>query len=166
MSSIVSVRGATRDYQQGELTVKALQGVDIDIEEGEFTVLMGPSGSGKTTLLNLIGGLDEPSSGSVVVDGSDLARMSSGERSKLRLHRLGFVFQSYNLIPVLSAYENVEFVLLMAGMGAEERRERVLQTLKDVGLEGMDSARRIVTLVDGKVASDVDQDGEPPTEQV
>jgi putative ABC transport system ATP-binding protein len=237
MSTIVSVRGAARDYQQGELTVKALRGVDLDISAGEFTVLMGPSGSGKTTLLNLIGGLDEPSGGSIVVDGSDLASMSSGERSRLRLNRLGFVFQSYNLIPVLSAYENVEFVLLMAGMDADERRQRVLQTLKDVGLEGMedrrpnqlsggqqqrvavaraiasrpalvladeptanldsktghalielmrrlndeqgvtfvfathdpkvmDSARRIVTLVDGRIASDVDQDGEPPTEQV
>ena len=237
MSAIVSVRGAARNYEQGELTVKALRGVDLDIDSGEFTVLMGPSGSGKTTLLNLIGGLDEPSGGSIVVDGQDLAQMSSSGRSKLRLHRLGFVFQSYNLIPVLTAYENVEFVLLMAGMDGEERDKRVRQTLKDVGLEGMedrrpnqlsggqqqrvavaraiagqpalvladeptanlesktgselielmkrlnedkgitfvfathdpkvmDSARRIVTLVDGEIASDVEQDGEPPTEQV
>ncbi|HJN74205.1 MAG TPA: ABC transporter ATP-binding protein [Myxococcota bacterium] len=139
--SIVSVRGATRDYTQGEHTVHALRGVDLDVESGEFTVLMGPSGSGKTTLLNLIGGLDEPSGGTIQVEGKDLAAMTGGERSRLRLKRLGFVFQAYNLIPVLSAFENVEFVLEMAGMPAAERRERVMETLASVGLAGMEHRR-------------------------
>jgi len=139
--SIVQVRGASRDYAQGEHTVHALRGVDLDIESGEFTVLMGPSGSGKTTLLNLIGGLDEPTAGSIEVEGRDLATMSGGERSKMRLSRLGFVFQAYNLIPVLSAAENVEFVLEMAGMPAAERRERVMSTLASVGLAGMADRR-------------------------
>ncbi|MCB9673516.1 MAG: ABC transporter ATP-binding protein [Alphaproteobacteria bacterium] len=139
--SIVSVRNLQRTYQQGTITVKALNGVDLDIDSGEFTVLMGPSGSGKTTLLNCIGGLDTPSSGSVVIDGTELGKLTKGELSDLRLHKLGFVFQSYNLIPVLSAYENAEFVLLLQGVPPKERRERVMQTLKDVGLEGMEHRR-------------------------
>jgi putative ABC transport system ATP-binding protein len=139
--SIVSVRDLTREYQQGTHTVHALRGVDLDIEPGEFTVLMGPSGSGKTTLLNIIGALDEPSSGSVIIDGEKLGAMSSGARSDLRLERLGFVFQSYNLIPVLSAYENAEFVLMLRGMGKSERRQRVMETLQAVGLEGMEHRR-------------------------
>lgn len=138
---IASVRGVTRDYQQGQLTVRALRGVDLDIGRGEFTALMGPSGSGKTTLLNLIGGLDVPTSGSVSVDGRSLDQMSPRELSDLRRDRIGFVFQSYNLIPVLSAYENAEFVLLLQGRPADERRERVMRTLKDVGLEGMEHRR-------------------------
>ncbi len=139
--SIVSVRGLTREYQQGKITVKALQGVDLDIEEGEFTALMGPSGSGKTTLLNQVGALDEPTSGSVVVDGQELTKLRSGELSDLRLQRLGFIFQSYNLIPVLSAYENAEFVLMLQGMPREERERRVLDTLASVGLKGMEHRR-------------------------
>ncbi len=139
--SIVSVRGATRQYTQGSHIVHALRGVDLDIEPGEFTVLMGPSGSGKTTLLNLIGALDEPSSGTVTIDGRDLGGLSPGLRSDLRLNRLGFVFQSYNLIPVLSAYENAEFVLRMRGVPAADCKRRVLETLKDVGLEGLERRR-------------------------
>lgn len=136
--SIVSVKSVHRQYQQGEFVVKALQGVDLEVEEGEFTVLMGPSGSGKTTLLNIIGGLDTPSEGNVQVGGQELSTMSAGELSELRLHRLGFVFQAYNLIPVLSAYENVEFVPLMQGVSLAERKERVMHHLKSVGLEGME----------------------------
>ena len=113
--SIVQVRNLERTYKQGSLEVKALRGVDIDIEPGEFTVLMGPSGSGKTTLLNQIGALDLPDSGSIQVEGRELAGMSKGDLAKLRLERLGFVFQAYNLVPVLSAYENAEFVLLLQG---------------------------------------------------
>ena len=139
--SIVSVRNLTREYQQGTHTVHALRGVDLDIEPGEFTVLMGPSGSGKTTLLNMIGALDEPTSGTVIIDGQELGSMSSGDRSDLRLERLGFVFQSYNLIPVLSAYENAEFVLMLRGMGKTERQQRVMETLHAVGLEGMEHRR-------------------------
>ncbi len=139
--SIVSVRNLTREYPQGTHTVHALRGVDLDIEPGEFTVLMGPSGSGKTTLLNLIGALDEPTAGTVTIDGRELSAMSSGERSDLRLERLGFVFQSYNLIPVLSAFENAEFVLMLRGMGKSERTQRVMETLHAVGLEGMEDRR-------------------------
>ena len=139
--AIVSVRDLTRQYQQGTHTVHALRGVDLDIEEGEFTALMGPSGSGKTTLLNLIGALDEPTGGSVVVEGKELGKLSKAARSDLRLERLGFVFQAYNLIPVLSAYENAEFVLMLRGVGAKERRQRVMDTLKAVGLEGMENRR-------------------------
>jgi putative ABC transport system ATP-binding protein len=138
---IVSVRGLRREYPQGQVTVRALRGVDLDIEEGEFTALMGPSGSGKTTLLNLIGALDEPTGGAVTVAGKDLTKMSRGQLSDLRLNQLGFIFQSYNLIPVLSAFENAEFVLMLRGVPASERRKRVMQTLADVGLTGMENRR-------------------------
>lgn len=138
---IVSTRGITRDYKQGTVTVHALRGVDLDIEEGEFTALMGPSGSGKTTLLNLIGGLDAPTSGRMMVDGVDLAKASASQRSDLRRRRLGFVFQSYNLIPVLTAAENTEFVLALNGVGASERRKRAIQVLGQVGLAGMENRR-------------------------
>ncbi|MCK6506235.1 ABC transporter ATP-binding protein [Myxococcota bacterium] len=140
-SPIVTVRGLTRDYEQGALTVHALAGVDLEVRRGEFTALMGPSGSGKTTLLNLVGGLDEPSSGSVQVDGQELAGMNRAQKSDLRLHRIGFVFQSYNLIPVLSALENTEFVLMLRGVPAAQRREKAMQTLQAVGLAGMEHRR-------------------------
>jgi len=139
--SIVQVRGLTRHYTQGALTVEALRGVDLDIGSGEFSALMGPSGSGKTTLLNLIGGLDAPTSGSVVVDGNDLSTMSPAQVSQTRLHRIGFVFQAYNLIPVLTAYENAEAVLALQGADAAERQKTVMKLLKDVGLEGMEHRR-------------------------
>ena len=139
--SIVSVRGVTRDYQQGKITVHALRGVDLDIEAGEFTALMGPSGSGKTTLLNMVGGLDRPTSGDVSVDGVSLSTLSSSELSDLRLRKLGFIFQAYNLVPVLTAFENAEFVLLLQGVPAAERSERVTKTLEAVGLSGMESRR-------------------------
>jgi len=139
--SIVEVSGLTRTYKQGSLEVHALRGVDLSIEPGEFTVLMGPSGSGKTTLLNQIGALDVPDSGSVKVEGRELSGMSAAELARLRLERLGFVFQAFNLIPVLSAYENAEFVLLMQGVAADERKQRVMQTLASVGLEGMEGRR-------------------------
>ena len=139
--SIVTVSDLHREYQQGAVTVKALRGVDLTIEPGEFTALMGPSGSGKTTLLNMIGALDRPTSGKLVVDGKDLASLSSSQLSDLRLHRLGFIFQSYNLIPVLSALENAEFVLQLQGVGKDERRKRVRETLAQVGLGGMEDRR-------------------------
>ena len=136
--SIVTVTDVHREYQQGEHTVRALQGVSLTIEKGEFTVLMGASGSGKTTLLNIIGGLDAPTKGGVSITGSELSSMSAGELSDLRLNKLGFVFQAYNLIPVLSAYENTEFVPLMQGVSPQERKERCMAMLKSVGLEGME----------------------------
>jgi len=139
--AIVEVRELSRTYRQGALEVPALRGVDLDIEPGEFTVLMGPSGSGKTTLLNQIGALDLPDSGSVLIEGTELGGMSKADLARLRLNRLGFVFQAYNLIPVLSAYENAEFVLLMQGLGEVERKKRVMETLAAVGLEGMEHRR-------------------------
>jgi len=139
--SIASVHNVTRDYPQGSHTVHALRGVDLQVESGEFVALMGPSGSGKTTLLNMIGGLDLPTSGTVQIEGKNLASMSAGALSDLRMDRLGFIFQSYNLIPVLSAYENAEFVLLLQGMGSVERKKRVMETLADVGLQGMEHRR-------------------------
>lgn len=137
--SIVEVKNIQRNYQQGEHIVRALRGVDLAIQKGEFTALMGPSGSGKTTLLNIIGGLDKPNEGEVRIDGQNLSTLSAGELSDLRLHKLGFVFQAYNLIPVLTAYENTEFVLLLQGKSANQ--EKVLQTLASVGLEGMEHRR-------------------------
>lgn len=139
--SIVSVRELTRDYQQGEHTVHALRGVSLDIEPGEFTALMGPSGSGKSTLLNLIGGLDKPTAGSVEIEGADLAAMTAAERSDIRRDRLGFIFQAYNLIPVLTAAENAEFVLQLQGKTVKERRDRAFEMLAAVGLEGMENRR-------------------------
>ena len=135
---IVQVRQLARTYQQGSIEVNALRGVDLDIGTGEFTALMGPSGSGKTTLLNQIGALDTPSSGSVKIDGQELVGLDKVARSALRLNRIGFVFQAYNLIPVLSAYENAEFVLMMRGMSESERRDKVMATLAAVGLAGME----------------------------
>lgn len=139
--SIVTVSDLRRQYQQGTVTVHALRGVDLTIEPGEFTALMGPSGSGKTTLLNLIGALDRPTAGRLVVDGQDLSQLSPAQLSDLRLRRLGFIFQSYNLIPVLSALENAEFVLQLQGVGKDERRRRVKETLAQVGLGGMEDRR-------------------------
>ena len=138
---IVETQALTRQYKQGQVTVDALRGVDLAIEPGEFTALMGPSGSGKTTLLNIIGGLDSPSGGSVKVDGREMGGMSKAERSRLRLERLGFVFQAYNLIPVLTARENAEFVLLLRGMPEAERRRKVSEVLAAVGLAGMEDRR-------------------------
>jgi putative ABC transport system ATP-binding protein len=139
--SIVETHGLTKNYAQGDLLVEALRGVDLTVEAGEFSAMMGPSGSGKTTLLNLIGALDSPTAGRVSVDGKDLTTASAGERARIRLQRIGFVFQAYNLIPVLSAYENAEFVLLLQGTPAAERKERVMTILAEVGLEGMEKRR-------------------------
>jgi putative ABC transport system ATP-binding protein len=136
--SIVKVTQVQRTYEQGSHKVYALRGVDLSIEKGEFTVLMGSSGSGKTTLLNIIGGLDKADEGSIEIDGQRLETLSSGQLSDLRLQKLGFVFQAYNLIPVLSAYENAEFVLLLQGMANSERKQRVMKILDAVGLRGME----------------------------
>jgi putative ABC transport system ATP-binding protein len=121
--------------------VTALDHVSIDIEEGEFTAIIGPSGSGKTTLLHLIGGLDEPDSGSVMLSGSNIANMSGNELSDFRRDHIGFIFQSYNLIPVLSAEENIEYVMLLQGAGAAVRKKRVKEMLAMVGLEGLGERR-------------------------
>ena len=134
---IVELHGVEKSYQQGKIEVKALRGLDLTVHPGEFMALIGPSGSGKTTALNIIGGLDKPTAGSVKVEGRDLATMSRGELSRMRRDRIGFVFQAYNLVPVLTAYENAEMVLRLQGMSVGERRDAVMSLLKDVGLEGM-----------------------------
>ena len=139
--SVVVVAKASKVYRQGSIEVSALSAVDLAIERGDFAVLAGPSGSGKTTLLNLIGGLDTPTSGGVAVAGKDLAEMSNRERADMRRMSIGFVFQAYNLIPVLSAYENAEYVMLLQGVPLEKRRARVLELLDEVGLGGLDKRR-------------------------
>lgn len=138
---IVALRNVHRVYKQASLEVRALDGLSLEIAGGDFTALTGPSGSGKTTALNLIGALDVPTSGTVMVDGHDLGRLSQTQRSELRKQRIGFVFQAYNLIPVLSAFENAELVLRLQGVPTAERRERVMTLLCEVGLEGMHDRR-------------------------
>jgi putative ABC transport system ATP-binding protein len=124
-------------YRQGEVEVQALKGINLEVEEGEFAALVGPSGSGKTTLLNIIGGLDVPSHGCAHLNGTDISRLSEGELSDFRLFQLGFIFQAYNLVPVLSALENVELVMVLQGRHAAERRERAEHYLELVGLKGI-----------------------------
>ena len=131
---IVECIDVTKSYRQGEIEVHALKDVSLVIEKGEFTAVAGPSGSGKTTLLNLVGGLDASDAGSIVVDGNAFDQMSQSRLANLRLHKIGFVFQAYNLIPVLSAIENVEFVMLLQGVSARERQQRAKAILDDVGL--------------------------------
>jgi len=125
-----------KTYPQGKVEVSALNGVSLSIEKADFVALAGPSGSGKTTMLNIIGGLDLADSGSIMVDGNALDKMTQSELASLRLQKVGFVFQAYNLIPVLSALENVEFVMLLQGVPSAERRELAKAILDDVGLAG------------------------------
>lgn len=137
MTSIVKCRKLHKTYRQGTIEVHAIRGVDLDVVEGEFMALAGPSGSGKTTLLNLIGGLDHFDSGEVHIKGGDLARLNSRHATELRLHHVGFIFQAYNLLPVLSAIENVEYILLLRGVRDKERRRRSRDILEEVGLGDM-----------------------------
>jgi putative ABC transport system ATP-binding protein len=138
---ILRFEGVSRLYQQGDQTVRALDNVDLTLERGEFAVVAGPSGSGKTTLLNIAAGLDLPTSGRVSTVGQELGRLSRRQRAALRLNHVGFVFQAYNLVPVLSAEENTEFLLLLRGVPATERRRRVRAVLEEVGLEGLEHRR-------------------------
>ena len=133
MEQLIVARDVTKRYTNGKLEVEALRGIGLDVGSGEFLAVVGPSGSGKTTLLNLIGALDTPTSGALQVMGRDLVRMGRRARADLRLHAIGFVFQAYNLVPVLTARENVEFVLELQGIGAE-RRKRATALLDDLGL--------------------------------
>ncbi len=133
--SAVTARDVSKIYTQGDVKVTALDKVSLTVETGEFVALAGPSGSGKTTLLNLIGGLDTPDGGEVTVNGMAFNTMSSGDLAELRLTRIGFVFQSYNLIPVLTAEENVAYILRLQGVGKKERKYRARAILDDVGLE-------------------------------
>ncbi len=132
--SIVNCRGVTRVYQDGAVPVHALAGVNLWVAEGEFLSLAGPSGSGKSTLLNCIGGLDRPTQGAVTVNKVELEALSESELADLRLRKIGFVFQSYNLIPVLSARENVEFIMHLQGIAPAERRDRAQGMLESLGI--------------------------------
>ncbi len=140
--AVVMAKGLTKHYLHGQMQVPALRGVDLGIERGEFTSLAGPSGSGKTTLLNLIGCLDQASAGELTLDGIDVSTLSPVEQAKVRREKIGFVFQTYNLIPVLTAFENVELPLvLLRRYGEEEIRTKVLGILAEVGLAELANRR-------------------------
>jgi putative ABC transport system ATP-binding protein len=135
MSAIIEVKGVVKDYPLGKLKVRALHGVDLTIERGEFTTIAGPSGSGKTTLLNLVGCVDVPTEGTVAFDGVVTSSLTDRELTRLRLDKLGFIFQTFNLVPVLSVFQNVELpLLLQGGIGDAERKQRVSTLLERVGL--------------------------------
>lgn len=133
--SIIKTNGLTKIYNETKVPVHALNGVDLEINEGEFTAIVGPSGSGKSTLLNIIGGLDNPTDGQIEVDGKDITKMSENQLINFRLNHIGFVFQSYNLIPVLTAKENVEFIMLLQKTPKKEMNERSEKLLDKVGLK-------------------------------
>jgi putative ABC transport system ATP-binding protein len=135
-NNIVLTRGVKKDYRRDSVVVHAVQGIDLTIEKGEFTAIVGPSGSGKTTFLNLISGLDTPTEGDVWLKGQHISSMSGNQLSDFRRDNIGFIFQAYNLIPVLNVEENVEYVMMLQGVGAEERHRRVSDILQQVGLEG------------------------------
>jgi putative ABC transport system ATP-binding protein len=137
----VSCKSVTKTYGEGSLAVHAVRDLDLSVEEGEFVSLSGPSGSGKTTLLNLIGGLDRPTSGEIEVAGRRIDTLGKSQLADMRLREIGFVFQAYNLIPVLNAYENVEFILQLQGVSRDERRRRAGEILGEVGLAGLGERR-------------------------
>ena len=141
MAAIIACRSVSKIYRQGDVDVPALRGVDFDVEAGDFATLSGPSGSGKTTLLSLIGGLDRPTAGEISVDGQSITGMDGARLADLRLRKIGFVFQTYSLVPVLSAIENVEFILRLLGRPAAERTARAREVLHEVGLDGLENRR-------------------------
>ena len=134
MTPLISIRQLSKGYVRGGQAIPVLLNIELDVAEGEFVALMGPSGSGKSTLLNLIAGIDKPGSGTITIGGVDIARLSEGELADWRAANVGFIFQFYNLLPVLSAFDNVELPLLLTGLSPRERRERVAQVLDLVGL--------------------------------
>ncbi len=137
----IQTQAITRVYQEEAVPVYAIRGVTLEIERGDFVSIVGPSGSGKSTLLQLIGGLDRPSEGEVIVEDVELGSLGESELADLRLFKIGFVFQAFNLMPVLSAVENVEFILQLQGVGKKERRERARATLSAFGLEALFNRR-------------------------
>lgn len=141
MSTVIESKNISRRFGSGDTEVIALDNVSMEIEEGEFTAIIGPSGSGKTTLLQLIGGLDNPDSGSITLSGSNIAEMSGNQLSDFRRDHIGFIFQAYNLIPVLSAEENIEYIMLLQGIATSERKKRVQEMLSIVGLDGLAERR-------------------------
>ncbi|HDP95232.1 MAG TPA: ABC transporter ATP-binding protein [Candidatus Aminicenantes bacterium] len=144
---IVATRDVTKTYHDNGVDVHAVRGIDLTIESGEFTAIVGPSGSGKTTFLNIISGLDEPSGGKVFLDGKELSCMRGRELSDFRRDHIGFIFQSYNLVPVLRVEENVEYIMMLQGVSRPERHRRVMEILDAVGLAGM--ADRLPTKLSG-----------------
>ncbi len=144
---IVEARGVVRRYRVGEVSIDALRGVDFGVHKGEMVAIMGPSGCGKTTLLNCLAGLDAPDEGSIIIEGALLSAMSDAQRTAYRARNMGFIFQAYNLLPVLSAVENVELPLLVSGVPSREARQRALAALGDVGLA--DRARHAPTQLSG-----------------
>jgi len=134
MNTVIDAHNLVKIYDEKTIPVYALNGVHLHIERGEFTAIKGPSGSGKTTLLNMLGGLDTPTSGYVEINGTNINRLKGSELIDFRLHHIGFVFQSYNLIPVLTAKENIEFIMLLQKIPAKEREKRVMELLKQVGI--------------------------------
>jgi len=139
---LLELKKVKKIYQQGKIEVPALRGVDLTVEEGEFTTVFGPSGSGKTTLLNMIGCLDTPTEGEIYLNGNRISELSKKELAMIRRYNIGFIFQSYNLIPVLTAYENVEFALRLVGkLSEKEMRERVIKILEEVGLKGKENRK-------------------------
>ena len=141
MTTVIETKNLVRIFGKDETKVTALDQVNVTIEKGEFTAIIGPSGSGKTTLLQLIGGLDEPDEGDVLLSGTNIANMSGTELSDFRRDHIGFIFQSYNLIPVLSAEENIEYIMLIQGVPEQQRKNRVQEMLALVGLEGLGDRR-------------------------
>ena len=136
---IIQLNRVTKDYHLGDMVVPALHGIDLTIKAGEFVAMAGPSGSGKTTLLNIIGALDEATSGEALVNGRHVDGLNSKQKSELRRWEIGYIFQHYNLIPVLTALENTEYVLMLQGKDKNLRREIAMQLLKEVGLEGKEN---------------------------
>jgi putative ABC transport system ATP-binding protein len=136
---VIEAKNITKIYTETSVPVHAINGIDMEIEKGEFTAIVGPSGCGKTTLLNIIGGLDNPTTGEVMINGKDITSLSDSRKIEFRLNNIGFVFQSYNLIPVLTARENVEFIMLLQKIPAQKRRERAMELLTEVGLSEIQS---------------------------
>jgi len=136
---IVSLTNVIKNYGHGEVITKALQGIDLKINQGDFSVIMGPSGCGKSTMLNIIGGLDKTTSGEVKFDGKNFNSLTNKELSIIRRNQIGFVFQNYNLLPVLTAYENAEYVLMLQEMPISQRKEKVMHFFKEMGLDGLEN---------------------------
>ena len=139
--SLIKIVNLNKIYDANKISIHALKDINLEIEKGEFTAIVGPSGSGKTTLLNMIGGLDSPTSGKVFINNIDISNLKPDELIDFRLHNIGFVFQSFNLIPVLTAKENVEFIMLLQGIPKEEREKRTIELLNAVGLGDKIEAR-------------------------
>lgn len=138
---VIEIKELYKIYTETEVEVKAVNGINLDFEEGEFTAVVGPSGCGKTTFLNMVGGLDSPTSGVIKIDGTDISTLSSKQLIDFRLHNIGFVFQAYNLIPVLTAKENAEFIMQLQNKPKKERAERIAELFTAIGIEGKENVR-------------------------